>query len=335
MVNILTIDLEDYYMVSAFDSVVKREDWEKCESRIERNTHRLLDILNGSIRNPQSAIRNPVQSTFFCLGWIAERYPNLIREIHQQGHEIGCHSYDHRLVYGMTPDEFREDIRKSKRILEDAIGAEVIGYRAPSFSITRKSLWAFEILTEEGYRYDSSIFPIYHDRYGIPNAPRFPFLVDFNAGGSPKFVPLSDSLPYALCSMLYAPTASNLKPQTSNYLLEFPMSTVLILGQKVPISGGGYFRLLPYVIVEKALSRINKKDRRPFIFYLHPWELDDKQPRIESSGVISQFRHRVNLKQTEIKLRKLLQEFTFSSIKEILTQPNTPVTNTNDLIYVT
>jgi polysaccharide deacetylase family protein (PEP-CTERM system associated) len=457
MLNILTIDLEDYYQVSAFEGTVKREDWDKHESRIERNTYRLLEILaeagrahpsfvppyaglrrtssaenianeptpNSSriarsaerianeptpvtsglepcagnvppqtsnlrpkISDPSPAVSDSspctlrpvpcaqsssslhltpctpdvssgVKATFFCLGWNAARYPQLIKEIHRQGHEIASHGYDHRLVYDMRPEQFREDIRKSKQILEDIIGEKVAGYRAPSYSITGRSLWAFQILAEEGFRYDSSIFPIHHDRYGIPDAPRFPFAVDLNNGGSPKFIPLSDDTRSALCSMPYAQTASTLHPPTSNgeppsplapnalrrrpdasplapnalhhgsdpctlhpapstLLMEFPISTVRLFGQNVPISGGGYFRLLPFMIIERGLNRITRKDKRPFIFYLHPWELDDKQPKIECSGLISQFRHHVNLNQTESKLRRLLEQFAFSSVRDIL-----------------
>ena len=194
MINILTIDLEDYYMVSAFESVVKRDDWDKYESRIERNTQRLLDILDEPLDTRHSALRTPVRATFFCLGWIAERYPDLIKEIHRQGHEIACHGYDHQLIYKLSPDQFRRDVRKSKELLEDIVGEEVIGYRAPSYSITRKSLWALEILAEEGYRYDSSIFPIHHDRYGIPDAPRFPFVIPLNGNSNLEFSSLNFEL---------------------------------------------------------------------------------------------------------------------------------------------
>jgi len=404
MLNILTIDLEDYYQVSAFESVVKREDWGKYESRIERNTHRVLEILEeasgehpsfvppyAGLRRTSSAERRAneptpnssriahsakrtanaptpcasdvlpqasslspeisnlspstshlapytpdvssgVKATFFCLGWIAERYPHLIREIQNQGHEIACHGYDHRLVYDMHPEQFREDIRKSKQILEDIIGEEVLGYRAPSYSITKKSLWAVEVLAEEGYRYDSSIFPIHHDRYGIPDAPRFPFVVDLDNGGHPKFVPLSDDSRSALCSMPYAQNACDhgstaaLCPNTISQseirnrqsLLELPISTLRLFGQNIPISGGGYFRFFPYRIAKRALARINHKERQPFMFYLHPWELDEKQPRIELLSLRSKFRHYTNLNQTESKLRRLLKHFAFSSVRDIL-----------------
>ena len=283
MLNILTIDLEDYFMVSAFEGVVKREDWDKYESRIEHNTHRLLNILNGSFRNPQSAIRNPVRATFFCLGWVAERYPHLIREIHQQGHEIGCHSYDHRLVYGMTPDEFREDIRKSKRLLEDAIGAEVIGYRAPSYSITKNSLWAFEVLIEEGFKYDSSIFPIRHDRYGIPGWERFPHILQGPGQG----------------------------------LHEFPLSTWQVWGLNLPIAGGGYLRHLPYALTHNGILAVNKGGH-PVVIYLHPWEFDREQPR-EALSPLTSFRHYHNLGEAmEKKLKLLLHNFSFAPLAQVL-----------------
>jgi len=303
VLNILTIDLEDYFMVSAFEDVVKREDWGNYESRIESNTYRLLDMLNN-----QSS--NPIRVTFFCIGWVAERYPKLIREIQGLGHEIACHSYDHRIVYSMTPGEFREDVRKSRKILEDIIGEEVIGYRAPSYSITNKSQWAFEVLAEEGFKYDSSIFPIHHDFYGFPNAPRFPFAISLNGNNEFEFSVLNVEL---------NPTQnSTLITQNSNFIIEYPISTVKLLGQNVPLSGGGYFRLFPYPMVKRGLNRINKKEGQPFIFYLHPWEIDLEQPRINGLSSRSSFRHYVNLKKTEFKFKKLLSDFEFSSIKESL-----------------
>ena len=441
MLNILTIDLEDYYQVSAFEGTVKREDWDKHESRIERNTYRLLEILaeagrahpsfvppyaglrrtssaenianeptpNSSriarsaerianeptpvtsglepcagnvppqtsnlrpkISDPSPAVSDSspctlrpvpcaqsssslhpapcipdvspgVKATFFCLGWIGERHPNLISEIHQLGHEIACHGYDHRLVYDMHPEQFREDIRKSKQILEDIIGEKVAGYRAPSYSITGRSLWAFQILAEEGYRYDSSIFPIHHDRYGIPDAPRFPFMVDLNGGTDPKFVPLSGDMRSALCSMPYAQTASTLKrsgrptsgeetalrhgsdpctlhPAPSTLLMEFPLSTIRLGRFNFPISGGGYFRLIPYPFIRKGLGLINEAEKKSFVFYVHPWEFDPGQPRFNNSGMLSRFRHYINLKKTESKLNRLLKDFRFLSIAEFMRQ---------------
>jgi polysaccharide deacetylase family protein (PEP-CTERM system associated) len=302
MLNILTIDLEDYFMVSAFEDVVKREEWENYESRIERNTYRLLDILN----NPS---RNPIRATFFCIGWVAERYPHLIREIRQLGHEIACHSYDHQRIYNMRRDEFREDIRKSKKILEDIVGEEVIGYRAPSYSITNKSRWAFEVLVEEGFKYDSSIFPIRHDFYGMPDAPRFPFAVSLNGNSNVEFSILN----------FESNTASLNNGNTAAHypIIEFPLSTVKVFGQNFPISGGGYFRLFPYPFIKMGLKRINNVEKKPFIFYVHPWELDFEQPRIKEVRLRSRFRHYVNLDKTQCKFKKLLSDFQFSSIKEL------------------
>ena len=303
--NALTIDLEDYYMVSAFESVVTKENWQLHESRIERNTHRVLDILDAANGN------NDVKATFFCLGWVGEKYGNLIREIGRRGHEIACHGYDHQLVYRMTREQFREDVLISKRILEDAVGKSVIGYRAPSYSITEKSLWALEILGEEGYRYDSSIFPIHHDRYGIPMAPRFPFLVTRNGdGGNGVPVPVRlDQMPLW-----------NVKRGDSceDGIVEYPISTVKVLGCNIPLSGGGYMRLFPYGVIRKGLSRINDGEKQPFVFYLHPWEFDPEQPRMTNISVLSRFRHYVNLDGTADKLKRLLNDFKFSSMADVI-----------------
>lgn len=336
IVNVLSIDLEDYYMVSAFESVVKREDWNKYESRIERNTYHLLEIISGakppSLGSPDrpdqfktqnsklkiaqdaaydSPTNTGVHATFFCLGWIAERYPYLIRDISSLGHEIANHGYDHRLVYNMTPAEFRNDIRKSKRILEDITGREVIGYRAPSCSITMKALWAIRILAEEGYRYDSSIFPIHHDRYGIPHAPRFPFVISLDGERKPI---LAGSL------AMQHRTAGNPKEtfEDGKRIIEFPLSTVKFFGVNAPVSGGGYMRLLPYQLIRRAINRINEQEDNPFTLYLHPWEIDPDQPRMNGISAVSRFRHYVNLGRTEQKLKKLLNDFAFSTMKNVI-----------------
>jgi len=251
-----------------------------------------------------------------------------LRDIHREGHEIASHGYDHRLIYQMTPDQFREDSRKSKRILEDIIGEKVIGYRAPSYSMIKKSLWALAILSEEGYHYDSSIFPIHHDRYGIPDAPRFPFAISFNGNGKIEFSPFLTSevnkrnlQPQvritAARQCVLAPHSSNSNPQS---IVEFPLSTVRFFNMNFPISGGGYFRLFPYRIIKKLLRRINREEKRPFIFYLHPWEIDSEQPRVTGVSNTSKFRHYINLDKTEKRLKKLLADFQFSSIREIIEQ---------------
>jgi len=366
MLNILTIDLEDYFQVHAFSNVVRFEDWGNHESRIERNTHRLLEILresgmahsaerianeltpNDSRLTPDVSDLSPefvnslpltsnlkpqtsVRATFFILGWLAERYPHLIRTIKDQGHEIANHGYAHKLIYTQTKEEFRNDIRKSKAILEDITGSEVIGYRAPSYSITQKSRWALEILMEEGFKYDSSIFPIHHDFYGFPQAPRFPFLISMNGNNNFEFSPLNfetaalqhnstNVLPPTSNGVLLQPPTKvdSSNPTTSSKLIEFPISTLRICGQNLPISGGGYFRLFPYPLIKKGLRRINEEEERPFIFYIHPWEIDPDQPRINSISRKSRFRHYVNLHKTESKFKKLLTDFRFSSLKNIL-----------------
>jgi len=322
IVNVFTVDLEDYYMVSAFESVVKREGWHNHESRIDRNTHKVLEILSqarprlmdGEERNMEPTSHHPVpgvRATFFCIGWIAQRNPHLIKEIERQGHEIACHSFDHQLVYNMTPDQFREDIRTTKRILEDITGKEVCGYRAPSYSITERSLWALRILAEEGYRYDSSIFPIHHDRYGIPTAPRFPFVVNCNGNHADyAFIPAEyENQAYRVVER---------KRTRDPYILEYPISTVKWMGHNVPVSGGGYMRLYPYSVVKRGLKKINAEEKRPFVVYIHPWELDPDQPRMDNLSFVSRFRHYINLENTAAKLNKLLDEFAFSSMGSVI-----------------
>jgi len=276
MINALTVDVEDYFHVSAFANVISIDDWDKFESRVVRNTHRLLDLF----------AKNKIIGTFFVLGWVAERYPSLVRDIANQGHEIACHGYSHQLIYNQDKDVFRNETIKAKNLLEDIIQAEVAGYRAASYSITNKSLWALDILTEAGFTYDSSIFPIRHDRYGIPGAKSCPHIL----------------------------TAPNGKK-----IVEFPLSKAKWFGMDVPVSGGGYFRLLPYFVTRAGLKTIINKNCSPFIFYLHPWEIDPDQPRI-SAKWLSRFRHYNNLHKTELRVNKLLGEFRFSTIKDVLAQ---------------
>jgi len=347
MINFLTIDIEDYFQVHALSGVIRYEDWPNYECRVERNTHRLLEMLHDSIPNRQTAIPthsldNPLtqavlpsssseallrpptgpRATFFILGWIAERYPDLVRKIRKEGHEIACHGYAHKLIYEQSKEEFRSDVRKAKVILEDITGSEVIGYRAPGYSIVERSEWAFEILMEEGFRYDSSIFPIRHDFYGMPGAPRFPFLISRNGNGSVSFsgsvdlpFPPMNASTHSLVNSSDGPRSAIRDPQ---FLIEFPLSTVQLLGMNLPVSGGGYFRLFPYSLVKRGLQRLNEVEKRPFIFYVHPWELDDGQPKIQGLGLRSRFRHYVNLSRTEEKLAKLLGDFDFCTIRDLL-----------------
>jgi polysaccharide deacetylase family protein (PEP-CTERM system associated) len=274
ILNAFTIDVEDYFQVAALAGAVERSSWPQRESRVERNTGVLLDMLAES----------GVRGTFFVLGWIAERHPALIRRIAAAGHEIACHGFSHQLIYSQSEDEFREETTRSKRTLEDLSGQPVLGYRAASFSITRQSLWALDVLIDLGFEYDSSIFPIRHDRYGIPGA---------------------DPRPAALA----APSGRT--------LVEFPMSAARFAGVAVPVSGGGYFRLLPYAVTRAGLRQINGRFGRPFTFYLHPWEIDPGQPRVQV-GLLSRFRHYTNLDRCESRLRLLLREFRFGGMREVL-----------------
>lgn len=274
IVNAFTVDVEDYFQVAALAPAIDRASWAERESRVERNTGVLLDLLS----------ERGINGTFFVLGWIAERHPQLIRRIAAAGHEIACHGFSHQLIYEQTPEEFREETTRSKRTLEDLSGKAVNGYRAASFSITRRSLWALDVLIDLGFRYDSSIFPIRHDRYGIP-------------GANPR--------PAALT----APSGRT--------LVEFPMSAASYLGVRVPVSGGGYFRLLPYAVTRSGLRQINEAGGRPFTFYLHPWEVDPDQPRVRV-GWVSRFRHYNNLRRCEPRLRRLLQDFRFGTMRQVL-----------------
>ncbi len=273
IVNAMTIDVEDYFHVSVFDGVVPRSEWTRLESRVCANTERLLEIFD----------QHGVRGTFFVLGWVAERFPALALRIAAGGHEIASHGYGHRLVYDQTPQAFREDVRRAKHVIESACGVAVNGYRAPSYSIVPRSLWALDVLIEEGYKYDSSIFPIRHDRYGIPVSARHPYVIDRPAGR----------------------------------LVEVPASTVQAGTANLPIAGGGYFRLLPYGWTRWGIQRLNTTEQRPAVFYLHPWEIDPKQPRLPA-GVLSTMRHYRNLDQTEPRLLQLLQDFSWGSLRSIL-----------------
>jgi polysaccharide deacetylase family protein (PEP-CTERM system associated) len=273
IVNAMTIDVEDYFHVSVFDGIVPRSRWADLESRVCANTDRLLTIFDDA----------KVTATFFTLGWVAERFPELVRRIAAMGHEVASHGYAHRLVYDQTPTAFREDVRRAKRLLEDASGCLVGGYRAPSYSITPRSLWALDILIEEGYWYDASIFPIMHDRYGIPVSARHPYALDRKNGT----------------------------------LMELPGSTVRFGRSNLPIGGGGYFRILPYQWTRWGIARLNRVEGHPAIFYLHPWEIDPEQPRL-SAGLLGRFRHYRNLHRTEARLRRLLNDFRFGPIRDLV-----------------
>ena len=274
VVNAMTVDVEDYFHVSVFDGVVPRHRWTELESRVCANTDRLLIMFDEA----------GVHATFFVLGWVAERWPQLVRRIAERGHEIASHGYGHRLVYDQTPGEFREDLRRAKSVIESAAAVPVWGYRAPSYSVTPRSLWALDILIEEGFRYDASIFPVHHDRYGIPVSARHMYRVERERGA----------------------------------LWEAPASTVRCGRMNLPIAGGGYFRILPYAWTRWGIDRLNRLERRPAIFYLHPWEIDPDQPRLDAS-LLSRFRHYRNLDQTEPRLRALLRDFRFGPMVSVLT----------------
>lgn len=274
MLNAFTVDVEDYFQVSAFEKQIARSQWGDFPHHVVENTSRILDLL----------AEQDVKGTFFVLGWVADQYPQLVRQIAEAGHELASHSYWHRLVYELTPDQFRDDLRNSKRAIEDACGIAVDCYRAPSFSITRKSIWALEILVEEGFTCDSSVFPILHDRYGIPDAK----------------------------------TGIHQIQTASGLLWEFPPSVRRLAGMNLPVSGGGYFRLYPYAFSANSFRRINQRQNEAFMFYVHPWEVDVQQQRMPFAKGATRFRHYVNLHTTEQKLRRLLQGFSFGTISAVL-----------------
>lgn len=274
LVNALTVDVEDYFHVSALAPSIPRDAWDACEPRVVDNTRKLLRLFQ----------RFDVRATFFVLGWVAERYPQLVRDIVAHGHEVACHGLSHRLVYEQSPEDFRAETRRAKNLLEDAAGSAVLGYRAASYSIVRRSLWALDILVELGFVYDSSIFPVRHDRYGIPDADRKPHRLSTPGGAT---------------------------------IVEWPLATAQILGCRLPVAGGGYFRLLPYWLIRWGLESINRLESLPFIFYLHPWEIDPGQPRIAASA-LSRFRHYTNLDKCEARLQRLLGDFRFGTARDSL-----------------
>jgi len=270
--NAMTVDVEDYFQVGAFENDIDRRDWDRLECRVERN----LDVILAMFDDHQ------VKATFFTLGWIAERYPAAIRQIVDNGHELASHGMSHMRITDQSREEFTDDAGASKKLLEDIGGCDVKGYRAPSFSIGEKNIWALDVLHEAGYKYSSSIYPIRHDHYGMPSAPRFAF-----------------------------------QPLQGRDFLEMPVTTVDVMGSKIPCGGGGYFRLLPYFISKSAMKRVNRKDGEACIFYFHPWEIDPGQPRQTRASLRSRFRHYTNLGIMEAKIRKALAQFQWGRMDEI------------------
>lgn len=272
IVNAMSVDVEDYYQVQAFANVIGRSDWDKWESRVEANTERTLAMFADT----------GTKATFYTLGWVAERHGPLIRRIVQEGHELGSHGYSHVRVHEQTPEAFRADVRKTKRILEDAGGIPVKGYRAATFSIGQRSQWAFEILAEEGHLYSSSVNPIHHDLYGMPGAPRFAY-----------------------------------RPSGVANFEEFPITTMRLFGSNIPCGGGGYFRLLPYALSRWARRQVNRRDGQPCIFYFHPWEIDPGQPRVPGISAKTRFRHYTNLASMESRMRQLLSDFAWDRMDTV------------------
>ena len=268
--NAMTIDVEDYFQVSAFAPYIARRDWERLPCRAPANVERILGMLDSA----------GVKATFFTLGWIAERHPQLVRDIVAAGHELASHGYGHERASDMSPTAFSDDVRRAKALLEDLGGVAVTGYRAPSFSIGVDNLWAFDVLAEAGYRYSSSVYPIQHDHYGMPDSPRWAHAV--RAG-----------------------------------LLEVPVTTCRIRERNWPSSGGGYFRLLPYGVSRWLIERVNREDRQSAVFYFHPWEIDPAQPRVPGIDLKSRFRHYVNLGRTEARIRRLLGDFAWGRMDDI------------------
>jgi polysaccharide deacetylase family protein (PEP-CTERM system associated) len=269
--NAMSVDVEEYFQVAAFERQVHKDDWGTYPSRVEWNTGRVLDLFAAK----------GVQATFFVLGWVAERHPGLIRRIVSEGHELASHGYDHTSVHRFTPGQFRDDVTRARKILEDISGGLVRGYRAPSYSINARNLWALDVLAETGHVYSSSIYPIRHDLYGMPEAPRFAF---------------------------------RLRPDA---ILEIPVTTVRFGGHNYPCGGGGYFRLLPYPVFHRMLRRVNERDEQPGMFYFHPWELDPEQPRVNGAPLKSRFRHYLNLDSMHARLERLLGDFEWGRMDDV------------------
>ena len=273
IVNAFSVDVEEYFHDETFRQLITQDQWDDLDQRVEPSTTRILELLDEF----------GVKGTFFVLGWVAERHPDLVRDIHNLGHEVGIHGYDHRPITVLTRDEFRRDIRKAKTIVEDLISDPILGYRAPTFSLVEKTKWAFEILIEEGIRYDSSVFPIVHDRYGIPTADRYPYVEQVG----------------------------------DRQLLEFPMSTIRLAGRNLPFVGGGYTRLLPMPLVRWGMRSGVGREKRPMILYVHPWEVDPGHP-VLGVGRVGRTRHYHGLAKVEPRLRELLGSFRFGTVREVL-----------------
>jgi polysaccharide deacetylase family protein (PEP-CTERM system associated) len=273
IVNAMTVDVEDYFHASAFDCEVSRASWDGLDSRVVPNTMQLLDLFD----------RRNVRATFFVLGWIADRFPALVRQISQLGHEVASHGYHHQLLYMLTPKQFREDVRSAKGAIESVTGKSVLGFRAPSYSIVRSNLWTLDVLAEEGHLYDASIFPIHHDRYGIPDGRRHAHVVE--------------------CAM--------------GSIFEMPGSTVRVGRLNLPFAGGGYFRLLPYAWTRLGMQYVNHIEERPVVFYIHPWEIDPEQPRLAVSA-LRRWRHYAGLGRTAGRLDRLTKEFKFDCAAHVL-----------------
>ena len=269
--NALTVDVEEYFQVAAFERTIPRDAWEVAESRVEFNTGRVLELFAAHGK----------RATFFVLGWIAERHPALVKRIVADGHELASHGYDHTRIHHFTAERFRADVVKTKAILEAIGGVAVRGYRAPSYSINGRNLWALDVLQETGHVYSSSIYPIRHDLYGMPEAPRFPFRIRPDA------------------------------------ILEIPVTTVRLGGRNYPCGGGGYFRLLPYAAFRRMLARVNEQDRQSGLFYFHPWEVDPGQPRVKDAPLKSRFRHYLNLNSMHGRLERLLRDFEWGRMDEV------------------
>jgi polysaccharide deacetylase family protein (PEP-CTERM system associated) len=275
IINAMTVDVEDYFHVSAFEKVIQKADWNSLPIRVERNTYRLLELFE----------KHNVKSTFFTLGWVAEQCPNLIKAIVEQGHELASHGYSHQRATEMSRQEFFSDVERSKNLLEDLSGKEVIGYRAPSFSINDSNTWVYDVLLELGFQYSSSTYPISHDLYGVPNWPRFSYLRD--------------------------------ESSESQKLIEIPIPTIRKNNVNTGIGGGGYFRLYPYWLSKKRIDKFQQQEKQPYSFYFHPWEIDPEQPRIKEAPIKSKFRHYINLSRMEGKLEQLLKDYQWDTMKSV------------------